>query len=302
MRVRGNTPVLWRGQGESQLGAEPGTALVLTGLSPREQQFLDRLHNSLEPAALYRNARWARIPVARARELVAELTGAGALADNTEEPVSPDEVYWDRLVDSHRERSAALKGAVVALLGVGSLLRETALLLAESGVGTLLTDDRPLGAALAADWPLVKTRAPLRHHPDLVVTQEAHVIDPVRARGLAQAGVVHLPVTVREVSVRVGPVIRPNEPVCSTCLDLWERDADPSWPALATQLRTMAPPATERLLTHQAAALAARAVIEVLTTPGASWRGRSVELSGAEPLGVVRAWDPHPECLCSSLT
>ena len=50
MRVRGNTPVLWRGQGESQLGAEPGTALVLTGLSHREQQFLDRLHNSLEPA------------------------------------------------------------------------------------------------------------------------------------------------------------------------------------------------------------------------------------------------------------
>ena len=41
MRVRGQSPILWRRVGQSQLGAEPGHAVVIDGLSPQEQQLLD---------------------------------------------------------------------------------------------------------------------------------------------------------------------------------------------------------------------------------------------------------------------
>ena len=101
--------------------------------------------------------------------------------------------------------------------------------------------------------------------------------------------------------MRVGPLLAPGSPPCATCLDLQERDADPQWPAVATQLRLLAPPPTETLLLHQAAALAARAVTEVLSGRGQRWAGRSVEISGVEAVGVERLWTPHSECLCSAL-
>ena len=109
---------------------------------------------------------------------------------------------------------------------------------------------------------------------------------------------------------------------CSTCLDLWERDADPCWPALATQMRTLPMPDVEHLVLHEAAASTARAVIDTLigqessgngtqdgTEPGgeksedsaAWWSTHSVEVTGQEPRGRQRSWERHPECLCSQL-
>jgi len=121
--------------------------------------------------------------------------------------------------------------------------------------------------------------------------------------------------------VRVGPVLGGGGP-CSTCLDLWERDADPCWPALATQMRTLSMPEVEHLVLHEAAASTARAVIDTLvgrasgadgtgdkTEPGgeasggsaAWWSTHSVEVTGEEPRGRHRTWERHPECLCSQL-
>ena len=87
-----------------------------------------------------------------------------------------------------------------------------------------------------------------------------------------------------------------------TCLGLWEREADPDWPNLATQLRTLPAPVMESLLSQQAAALAVRAATDVLTGRGPIWLGRSVELSALDPVGLERLWDPHPECVCSQVT
>jgi len=121
--------------------------------------------------------------------------------------------------------------------------------------------------------------------------------------------------------VRIGPVLGGGGP-CSTCLELWERDADPCWPALATQMRTLPMPDVEHLVLHEAAASTARAVIDTLigqessgngtqdgTEPGgeksedsaAWWSTHSVEVTGQEPRGRQRSWERHPECLCSQL-
>lgn len=254
MRVRGQSPILWRRVGQSQLGAEPGHAVVIDGLSPQEQQLLDRLPADLSPDGLHRAARRSEVPLSRVRQILSLLDEAGVLTRDAPAPTSGDEIYWERLADSPRARTLD---------------------------------------------PPVRTRMPLGTRPHLVLTVEGHLIEPVRARGLAVAEVGHLPVVVREVSVRVGPFLGPDSPPCATCLDLWERDVDPQWPAVATQLRLMAPPQTESLLIHQAAALAARAATDVLTGCDRRWRGRSVEVSGVEAVGLERLWAPHPECLCS---
>ena len=215
--------------------------------------------------------------------------------------------------------------AVLALHGVSALAQEAALWLAEAGVGTILSTRAPkdggLEPLLSARFPALRTRAPLRTRPDVMVTVDAHVVEPLLARRLAQEGIIHLPVVVGEAGVRVGPVLGGGGP-CSTCLELWERDADPCWPALATQMRTLPMPDVERLVLHESAALAARAVVDTLLgqappvedaaggcggtgdpTGGSAlwWATHSVEVDGRDPLGRRRAWQRHPECLCSQL-
>ena len=366
MRIRGHSAVLWREPGVSQIGTEAGHRTVLAGLSPAEQRFLDQLPEAMSKGSVYHLARRTLVPIPRTHLIIGGLEAHGALVRGPgAESSRPDAVYWDRLGADATARSRVLESACAAVYGSGALAQEIGLWLAEAGVGTILSPAGQhaggLDEVLAARFPAVRTRTDLRARPDLVITLEPHVIEPLRARRLAQEGLAHLPVLVREVSVRVGPVLGDGG-LCATCLDLWERDADPCWPALATQMRTLPAPLLERLLAHQAAVLAARAAIEVLleqagaersggahgtggaegmnttkrtgtagSTDGADsagtgacarpgpraptrpatpwllaqehlpWSRHSVELSGADPLGLRRRWSPHPECLCSEL-
>ena len=208
---------------------------------------------------------------------------------------------------------------------LSALAQEAALWLAGAGGGMVLSTHSPgdggLEPLLSARFPAVRTRAPLRTRPDVMVTVDAHVVEPLLARRLVQEDIAHLPVVVGEAGVRVGPLLGAGGP-CSTCLNLWERDADPCWPALATQMRTLPMPEVEHLVLHEAAASTARAVIDTLigqesrgngtqdeTEPGgeksedsaAWWSTHSVEVTGQEPRGRQRTWERHPECLCSQL-
>ena len=334
MRIRGGCAILWRQQGVSQIGTSPGRRTIVSDLSLAEQRLLDELARSLEAGGVYRAARRSRVPVTRARQIVEDLERQGVLVSSaTSELGGADGVYWDRLGADARGRGAALAQAVLAVHGISALAQETALWLAEAGVGTILSTRSPkeggLEPLLSARFPAVRTRAPLRTRPDVMVTVDAHVVEPLLARRLAQEDVVHLPVVVGEAGVRVGPVLG-HGGLCSTCLDLWERDADPCWPALATQMRTLPMPDVEHLALHEAAALTARAVIDTLlgrtgAVDGAAeaagdaaanrpeaggalgsgsdawWATHSVEVTGQEPLGRARSWEPHPECLCSRL-
>ena len=326
MRVRGGCAILWRQQGVSQIGTSPGRRTIVSDLSLAEQRLLDEFARNLESAGVYRAARRSRVPVARARQIVEDLRRQGALvASATSELGGVDGVYWDRLGLDAKARGAVLSQAVLAFHGVTTLAQETALWLAEAGVGTILSTCSPqdggLAPLLSARFPALRTRAPLRTRPDVMVTVDPHVVEPLLARRLAQEDVVHLPVVVGETGVRVGPVLGGGGP-CSTCLDLWERDADPCWPALATQMRTLPMPEVEHLVLHEAAASTARAVIDTLVGQSADvndakdgaepdgekngdsaawWSTHSVEVTGQEPRGRQRTWERHPECLCSQL-
>ena len=299
MRVRGDAPVLWRTTGQTQIGVEPGRSLVLTGLTAAEQQLLDHLPRRMSPDDVYRASRRCRVPLPRAQDLLGRLRAEGILRGAGSRPTTPEEQYWERLVHSPRSRAVRLRARRVALFGSGPLAHELAALLAEAGLGAVLPEDEAVGAQIVARFPGTDTGAPLDTIPDLTLTLEPHVIDPLRARALAQAGARHLPVTLREVSVRIGPLFEPDRPVCHDCLDLWEADADACWPAIATQARLLPEPVLERLLLHQCAALAVRAALDCLGDAPDRWRAASTELSADEPLGVARRWSPHPRCLCS---
>lgn len=305
MRVRGGSPTLWRKPGESQVGADPGLAVVLTGLSAQEQRLVDHLGELDTASDLTRAARRTRVRVARARALVEILAEAGVLTMEDERGAAgPDEAYWDRLGYSPSRRSGALAASVVGLHGHGELVSLTAHHLARAGVGAILFDDenpdgrRRLEDELSAASPSLKTRAPLHTRPDIVVVVGSGANDPLRVRRLLQESLLHLPVVVGEVSIQVGPLVVPGRTACATCLELWRRDADPCWPVLAAQLTGLGRVDTERLLAYQAAATTARAVLDQLTGLGERWEGRSLHLSGLDIVPEQREWDPHPDCGC----
>ena len=321
MRIRGGCAVLWRQQGVSQIGTSPERRIIINDLSLAEQRLLDELARGV-----YRTARRSRVPVARARQIVEDLKHQGIVVPSTaSEPGGADGVYWDRLGTDAKSRATVLSQTILAVHGISALAQEAALWLAEAGVGTILSTLAPkdggLEPLLSARFPALRTRAPLRTRPDVMVTVDPHVVEPLLARRLAQEGVIHLPVVVGEAGVRIGPVLGGGGP-CATCLDLWERDADPCWPALATQMRTLPMPDVEHLVLHESAALTARAAIDTILGRAASvsdpgdgsghdgdplgrsatwWARHSAEVTGQEPLGRQRAWERHPECLCSQL-
>ena len=203
MRVRGGCAILWRQQGVSQIGTSPGRRTIVSDLSLAEQRLLDEFARNLESAGVYRAARRSRVPVTRARQIVADLERQGVLvASATSELGGADGVYWDRLGADAKGRGAVLSQAVLAVHGVNALAQEAALWLAEAGVGTILSTRSPqdggLAPLLSARFPALRTRAPLRTRPDVMVTVDAHVVEPLLARRLVQEDVVHLPVVVGE--------------------------------------------------------------------------------------------------------
>jgi bacteriocin biosynthesis cyclodehydratase domain-containing protein len=127
--------------------------------------------------------------------------------------------------------------------------------------------------------------------PELVVLVGAWVLAPAEHGPWLRRDVPHLPVVVGE-RVTVGPLVVPGAGACLHCVHLARRDADPAWPAIATQLHGRPAPALSRTAVAEAASLAAR---RLDAEPGTSWeldpRGGSVS---------VARWERHPECSCAA--
>lgn len=326
MRLRPGLSVLWRREGESQVGVDPRCAVVLEGLTPAEQRLIDHLHHEPTEADLVRVGRTHGVAAERVRELVALLVRSGVLDAGTEHGAAPsasdpDETYWARLRPDGDGAAvlAARAAATVAIVGLDRLGMLLATFLAAAGVGTLLLEDdapvtpadlgafhpRDVGrrrstqavAHLRSAFP-VRTSGPPDLRPDVLVAVTVGVTDPVRLRPLVREDVTHLPVVVGDVDVAVGPLVVPGRGPCTRCVDLHRTDADPCWPAVATQLRAGAPPGTESTLAQLGAALAAHQVLAALDGREVAVAGASVEVSAMTPLPVLRRWTVHPECGC----
>lgn len=336
VRLRDHLTVLWRAPGEVQIGLDPRCGVVVAGLTEPEERLLDTLHVDRTVSDVVRSARGLGIGAAQARRLLDTLGRAGVLCPDAPPPPQPsrvaptlpgrsaDAAYWARLRPD-ADGWGVVGGRwsrTVAVLGVGRLGMLVASGLAAAGCGTVLLSDpaRVLPGDVApgafgpqdvgrvredaavetlhAIVPEVSTSAPQGVRPDVAVLVEHGVASPVRARPLVREDVPHLSVVVGEVDVVVGPLVVPGHGPCLRCLDLHRCDADPRWPAVATQVAATAGPDVESSLAPLAAALAVGQVLAHLDgrPPGA--RAATLEVSALDAVPARRAWTTHPECGC----
>ncbi len=331
MRLRPGAHVLWRREGVSQVHADPELAVVLDGLTVEEQRFLDGLSREAGEASVLARGRDLGIRPARVRELLERVEASGALERARDPSVDHHGLgaeldHWSRATG--RDASDLLarrRKAVVAVLGLGRLGMLLAGGLAAAGVGTLLMEDAArvrrddvglggyglpdIGARrgdrarglLRLDHPHLRTSAPPRTRPDLVVLVEQDVSDPVRLRPLVREDVAHLLVVARSVDVVVGPLVTPGRGPCGRCVELHRTDEDDRWPALATQLLGAPARGVEATAALIAAGAAVGQVLAHLDGRPVAVSGASLVLDPRRPVAQTRQWPVHPECGCTGL-
>ncbi len=117
----------------------------------------------------------------------------------------------------------------------------------------------------------------------------------------AREDVPHLPVVLGDRHAVVGPLVEPGRTVCCYCLDLHRRDADPAWPAIATQLLGRDSGSDAGLVPAEVAALAARPSHRLLTTGENPLAAHQAVLDVRTGRISRRASLPHPRCGCRAL-
>ena len=122
---------------------------------------------------------------------------------------------------------------------------------------------------------------------------------PLRAyRDWLRDGVPHFAVVFGAESVSVGPIVLPGTTGCLRCADLARRDADPAWPAVASQLVGLpAAAAHEPVVRTEALCAAARlaAAASRGTTGLEALPGRRFRRGGGREEFRL---EPHPDCGC----
>ena len=137
--------------------------------------------------------------------------------------------------------------------------------------------------------------------PEIAVIVAHYVIEPEDHGRWLRRDIPHLGVVYGDRTVSIGPVIRPGAGPCFYCVELHRTEADPSWPAIASQLWHRRSGIESALVVGEVAAevtrrvLARRVVhhVEPVT---------SIDIDAATGDRALREWSRHPACGCTSLT
>lgn len=267
------TPVLSRPDGTVQVGWDPRRAVVVHPPPGLATAVLADLLRALQGAPTV--AELAALAAGQGAEpilvtdLVAHLLTAGVIA---------------------KADAAATRSAAIRVHGDGPL------------ADLLLSALRCSGARVSHT---IRTHASPAA-ADLAVLTDYLVADPRVARDLHEAGIAHLPVRVRDGAGLVGPLVIPGVTSCLRCADLHRSDADPAWPAIATQLcRTVG--SADRPTVLGTAALALREihhVLRALTGGGGAQQeppstlDTTLEFDVGAGAVAARRWTWHPNCTC----
>lgn len=131
----------------------------------------------------------------------------------------------------------------------------------------------------------------------VTVLVAAHIVDPAAVAPLMSGDRPHLPIIARAGSMTIGPFVRPGATACLQCLQATRCDADPTWPAVATQLLSLEAPSCPAGTGMEAGLAAAR----LLSAPDApDGTVLSVTLHDAALRRTWRAHRPHADCGCRS--
>jgi bacteriocin biosynthesis cyclodehydratase domain-containing protein len=143
--------------------------------------------------------------------------------------------------------------------------------------------------------------------PQLAIIVASYVIEPSAHRLWLSRDIPHLAIVFGDASVRIGPIVEPGSGPCLHCLELARTDADPAWPAIASQLWGRSSSAETVLLSSEVAAIAARLALTRLQGPApthaapAPREATSVQIDAATGLITRRVWLPHQNCACLAL-
>lgn len=265
-----DAPLLRRSPHEVQLGIDPAAALVLSGLSSTEIEWLTELDGSRSISGFEGHG------AERFRRLVEHLYERGVV------------------VDAHHPASLIPRTVVVD--GEGTTSRTLAALLREAGItvrcGRAAVDETDL-ALRAGREPLTGERI------DLVVGVVTGAVSPIDAWWAYD--VPYLPVLVRPRSTEIGPLID-GTGACLRCLDLTRADHDPAWVTVLAQMSRVREPTLASPVPAAAAALAYDRIVEVLAR-GSGPRPTpvtppevSIEMWFTPPRLHHRTWSRHPRC------
>lgn len=279
-----------------QVGSTPEHALVFDRLNATEMEWFEQLRRSEEPVP---------ITSKRETEFAAQLAVHGLL----------------------REETRQFENLRISIRGLSPLGIELALALARSGIKRLdMKDGRPVSQAMsawfplhllglprakalreiiAADFPEVKMGA--LGVPDLSIVVGGSVTDLGVVGRLLSADIVHLPLTVNDRSINIGPLVVPGKTACSVCVEHSLIEEYPDWLEVRRACEKVEQPEVSRHLLSAGAAFTVQMIEQLAkglplvserqlmsASNSVSWR---VFEQGLE----TRVWHPHPACLCCAL-
>ncbi|MDN5915660.1 MAG: TOMM precursor leader peptide-binding protein, partial [Pseudonocardia sp.] len=305
--------VLVRGPDSRQVGLDPVHGLVLEDLCPATVSMLDELGQApVDVADLLRRAVGRGADPDTVTAVLHALLSAGLLRDAR----TPDRVAGrraDSQVEVRGDGPLALAvAAALARAGVGAVHVRTSGAVAPSDLLVAGLPTHALGLdrsriapeLLAAAAPQVRTTAPGRTPPDLVVLTDAQARRLDEADRLIVRAVEHLVVRMRDGRGVVGPLVLPGRSACLRCLDLHRTGLDPGWPALTATLADRTGSAEPGVLAATAALGAAQALLALdgPTTggPPPPTLDATLELDLDSATVLTRVWAAHPGCPCGA--
>ncbi len=256
-------PVVWRTPDSLQCGVD-SPSVVLTSVTVAHEKMLAALAVGLTPEGL-------------------ALIG-------TEAGLRPDQIAeFERAIRPALATPKMTKSALVDVDGFGATAERLMWRLREAGL-------EPRQALPVAD----ENSTPPTDPPDFAIVIGDYVFDPLRRGRWLRRDIPHAPIVFGDSSVTIGPFIEPGSGPCLYCLDLHRRDADPAWPALASQLLGKVSAAQSRFVASEAATIATRMILRRIAD-GAAGYATSLTLDVETGNLRQRSWPAHPECACSGL-
>lgn len=280
-RPRLTRPVhpLARPDGSIQLGLDPRTALVASGVSAHECRWLATLDGSRTRAVVVTDAAAHGITRERAEQLVAAFVAQGVLTESDVEP--------------------SLDG-VVAVIGPGAVPAHLAEVLRESGVSQVL---RHVDVDVDVDGDMddaVDHDGRRTGRVDLAIITSTVPVPAGAGERWRRAGIPHLPVWCGDDHASVGPVVVPGSGPCLQCLELTRIALDPAWSWIRAQISgprvgALVPVESRATTRSLLVGITASLAVSVLTE-GPSATGWSFDASSPGPTFERRRWQRHPAC------
>ncbi|MGE9809077.1 MULTISPECIES: hypothetical protein [unclassified Janibacter] len=301
-RLLPHARVLRRPEGQTQVGIDPGTAVVILGLSATEVAWLRTVDGVRDAQRVIDDAAALGIDPARAGALLDELIDEelATLEDEGPAPCPESPEDWALLaeeVSPWATRIGRGPGEVIRLRsrarvlvdGPGTLAAAIADALSRSGIGHVERGLRAADARLTEeDWSAADRTAPDLTAFDLVVLVSPVPVAPDRARPWLRRGVPLLPVELGSTRGCVGPLVAGAGQPCLDCVESWRVDDDPGWPWIRAQITpmgaaTQAPAGGDTGLRHVITGLAVMAALAQLdgTAQPRPARPRRAPLYGA---------------------